>query len=244
MKIKKNTLKNEKLKTVEQKILHAPIDFKHDEKKALDWGNEKYGDWYDALSQAQKKAILQYSKREWEIINQFLTINDEQKFQQQYPDVDIEAKKELIKLVESALDSIKTTEAIIVYRRIPEHFISENILPLRDGNLQTINLENFNHLRDNFSNHIFTNYGFMSTSLTSNLKNFSTQHRKLPILMAIEIPEGTNAGFLAGWQFQNEERELLVQHGYDFKFLQFKITEEKETGKEIVKAQVELIKKR
>lgn len=236
----KNKEINQLSRENEPKILKAPIDFKEDEKKALDWGNENYGDWYDDLSRLQKNAILRYSKREWEVINQFLTIDDEKKFQELNPEINIEEKKQLIDLITKALENAVTPESLIVYRRIPEYYIDQKVLQLRNDDGETINYANYKNLRDNFSNIIVPNPGFISTSLTSNLKNFSANNRKMPIVVELIVPQGTNAGFLAGWKHQNFERELLIQRGYSLKFLDYAITEEND--KEIVWAKAELIK--
>lgn len=212
---------SDQIKSITDSNVHVnrTLNFNDDRQLAQEWAQTTYRRWLSILSPQEKQAINDYTGADYHYINPYLR----------------ETKGELlvggllnekIKLIDKALKKTKTSEKIVVYRRVTAEAFGEEFHDLRVGNV--IQMEVARKLAEKIINKTQKNHNYLSTSLVR-----STWSSSIPILMCITVPKKTHAGYIRSTSHMPAEMELLIARGYELYF--DSISTINEDGREILK---------
>ncbi|MDA2118442.1 ADP-ribosyltransferase [Bacillus cereus group sp. MYBK59-1] len=204
------------------------IEFEGENKAANDWGEDKYKEWHNLLSSEEEEELKKYTDENYIKLNKYLRSTKGNLSNELLK----ESENKSINMIDRALKKTKTGTPIMVYRRVTGielgvQFEDGSLYDVQEGN--KINREKFSFLSKKLKGMIKTEYGYLSTSL-SNI--FGPEHSKRPIIIKIELPEGTNAAYLGSLSKWPEENEMLVARGFIYKVEGISIVVDK--GKEYI----------
>lgn len=188
------------------------IDFEENHEEADKWGENKYKEWQESLTSKEINAIQQYTLSS-KGINSYLRSTEGELKNNMFTT----REDKIIKTIDGVLKKTKTSEPMMVYRRVTEvalgaYFEDVSLYDEEDGN--EINRNAFSEISKKIKGKIKTTYGYLSSSLS---KDPSAEYSKLPILMKIKLPEGTHAAYLGVLSEAPEENEMLVARGFTYK---------------------------
>lgn len=191
------------------------IDFEGEHEKAKGWGEKKYKEWKERLTSEEKESIEYYTDFDYLEINQYLR---EVKGKLKTSDLN-----NTIKHIDSALKKGRISEPITVYRRAKGFSLGINNGLLVDWkNPNKIIKENISKISEMLIGKTKTEYGYISTSLSQDAaSNFS----KLPILLKIHLPVGTEAAYLGNLSTNPGENEVLIGRGFTYQIEKASIIE-------------------
>lgn len=223
------------------------MDFYDNVKDAKKWVDHYYKEKQKKhLFDDLKRALIQYTEGFYKIINPFL-----RKTQGKIKDPDIlkffgfnslVTKNTINKIekIDKAFKNLNLDHSICVYRRTSKSHFSQDFGTLRTGKM--INEQVVSKIIQFYSRHehqVYKEYAYLSTSLTKDPSpNYDSD--KLPVLLKIKVPKGTQAIFLDDISTNHGEMEVLINRGYRFKYERFSII--KDNTYESLQIDVSLIK--
>lgn len=148
-----------------------------------DWGRENYGAWAGGLASYEKTAIRQYQANDYIKINRTLREGTLLSATGVIPDQ--------VQAITAALDRAVVPEAVIAYRGLSSKFKAKDVAV----------------------GQLFTDHGFMSTSLNVE----SSEQLSSGMMLRIKVPKGTKGAYLDSFFRNLGEHELLIQRGSSFR---------------------------
>lgn len=216
--------------------VNGEINFGENKVEAKEWGETKYEVWRKQLLTTEEiEAVKNYTSSAYTEINGYLrTASGKLKSSKQYT----ELNKTILE-IDKALKKGRTSESIIVYRRVSERVLGLNEMELRDKeDPNKIIKEKFPAISEKLLGKTKTEYGYLSTSLA---KDPSLSFSGLPILMQITLPPGTKAAYLGPLSHFPSEMEMLVARGTTYKIVGTSIIVL--AGREYIKIEAKVINK-
>ncbi|EJR89572.1 ADP-ribosyltransferase [Bacillus cereus] len=206
------------------------IDFGNNETRAKEWGTKNFKEWIDSLRLSERKALFDYTTGNGMDLSAI--INDYLEKKSTPSSSDVRIIKEHISEMDTALDRAKLSQKMIVYRRVHVEEINKTGREYEDNDLRKgnkLDTEVVNKLSEKLQNCYMDYKRYISTSASKDPSEGVFSDR--PVLLRMELPVGTHAGYLGDISGFPGELEVLIKRGYSFKVTGVSIisTEEKET---------------
>lgn len=242
-------------KPIYKRIKTTYLDYKTNHVRATKYGIHLYKDWKNKLSKEEKKRFKEclegYTGSHYSEINEYLRAtngnlshNIDSKILKK---LGLDKKEKLKNLndkiltLDKAFQRAKTSERLVVYRRVSEwQFPLDKDFSLWEKD-KTIDRAVLKEIIAKFSGKTFTEHGFLSTSLSKDPgKSFGDQ--RYPVLLEVKIPQGTRGIYVGEISKYHDQNELLLKRGYTFRYDRFTIIIGK-NGRQSLKVEVSLVEK-
>ncbi|WP_100618223.1 ADP-ribosyltransferase [Bacillus cereus] len=215
------------------------IDFEMDETQADDWGKKNFKEWEDLLKPSEKHALFNYTTGNGMDLSSMINDYLEEKYSPSSKDLKV--IKNHISEMDKGLDKAALPQKMIVYRRVYVEEINKTGKEYTDNDLRkgnTIDKDVVKDLAEKLHNGYINYKRYISTSASKDPSNATFSER--PVLLRMELPEGTHAGYIGNISGFPGELEVLIKRGYTFKVTGVSIISTK--GKETLQINMKLIK--
>ncbi|WP_242309757.1 ADP-ribosyltransferase [Bacillus cereus group sp. BfR-BA-01524] len=192
------------------------IEFEGNYKDADIWGENKYKEWRESLTDKEKETIKKYTKNGYEMINFYLREMKGKLINEfLYESLNLQ-----INILDKVLKKTETETPITVYRSVSHKMLGiddivSRIYEKNEGKMDDHEAAYFSEVKKKLKGKVITNYGYMSSSLSKRLDG-KILNGEYDVLIKIKLPAGTNAAYIGNLSIYPAETEMLVARGFEY----------------------------